>query len=97
MAWALVISFIIGAICGVRVPVLIFTFIIILVIAVFVATGLGLGYPTFQVFYWSVLLAAVLEAGYAVTHGLLYLIYVKGMSRREKRAGIAMKSKYSSD
>jgi hypothetical protein len=97
MAWALVISFIIGAICGVRVPVLIFTLIVILVIAVFVATGLGLGYPIFQVFYWSVLLAAVIEAGYAAAHGVLYLFYVNGRSRREKRAAIAMKSKYSSD
>ncbi|KKX24482.1 hypothetical protein [Rhizobium sp. LC145] len=88
MTWALVISFIIGAFCAIRLPILIFTLIVILVVFVFALTGIGLGYSLPTIAFWSFLLVASLEAGCAATHAFFYVMFVRRQAIEKKRTAI---------
>ena len=95
MAWALVISFIIGALCAIRLPILIFTLIVALVVVVFSLTGAALGYSFSTIANWSVLLASALEAGCMATHAFFYVAFVRRKSVEKKRSSIKMASNIS--
>ncbi|MBW9118009.1 hypothetical protein JNB88_30805 [Rhizobium cauense] len=97
MGWALVISFLIGAICGLRVPVLIFTLIVLVVMVAYAVVSYSTGSTVVQAIAWGFVLAAVLEAGYVFTHVLLHAFYTRRASDTEKPAARQSQSKYPAD
>jgi hypothetical protein len=97
MVWALVISFIIGAFCAVRLSILIFTLIVLLVILLFAVSAIGIGYTTATTAIWAILLTAALEAGYVAMHGVFYLLYVRKREFEGKQPPLEVNSKYSAD
>jgi hypothetical protein len=97
MPWALAVSFVVGAICAVRLPVLIFTLIVVFVMIAFAAASMTMGNSVLATALWSLAYAAMLEAGYIFVHGLFYLFYVKRAARGSKRPSSEIRSKYSSD
>ncbi|SEI00597.1 hypothetical protein SAMN05216228_101560 [Rhizobium tibeticum] len=95
MAWALLVSFVIGAVCALRMPILVFTLV---VIAVMIACGVA-SYATGSSFLhaigWGLIFAAVLEAGYVFTHGVLFFLYARRANN--ERTSRKVHSKYSAD
>lgn len=84
MAWTLTVSFLVGAILAVRMPVLIFTLIVLGVMVAYALTSVSTGTSVLISVACAFLFAAVLEAGYLCSHGLFYLLYVRqgGEERR---------------
>ncbi|CCM78313.1 hypothetical protein [Rhizobium mesoamericanum] len=68
MGWALVVSFLIGAICALRMPVLIFTLIVVAVLIAYTGVSLSTGSPFTHAIGWGFIFVSVLEAGYVVIH-----------------------------
>ncbi|MDI7862986.1 hypothetical protein MRS76_13565 [Rhizobiaceae bacterium n13] len=97
MDWALAVSFVIGAICAVRMPVLIFTLIVVAVMFVYAGASYSSGTSVVHAIAWGVALAAVLQAGYVFTHVLLYFFYTRRSADAHKRAPQDIRSKYSAD
>ena len=81
MAWGLIVSFVVGALCALRVPILLFTIIVLIVMAGYAFANIGSGSSALDIALWSFILAAVLEAGYIFPRLLLYIIYVKVLGR----------------
>ncbi|MDM9625165.1 hypothetical protein QTL95_04595 [Rhizobium sp. S152] len=97
MGWALVISFLIGAVSALRVPVLIFTLIVLVVLIVYTGIGYTTGSPILNAIAWGFVFAFVLEAGYVFTHVLLHSLYTRRASDNENRAPQQAQSKYPVD
>ncbi|WP_028747161.1 hypothetical protein [Rhizobium mesoamericanum] len=97
MPWAIAVSFLVGAICAVRLPVLLFTLIVALIVVVFAVIGHGLGNSFATVAVWAIIYAAALEAGYLFVHWLFYLFYVKRTAQKTKQASPEIRSKYSAE
>ncbi|MDQ0562026.1 putative membrane protein [Rhizobium mesoamericanum] len=68
MGWALVVSFLIGAICALRMHVLIFTLIVVAVLIAYTGVSLSTGSSFTHAIAWGFVFASVLEAGYVVIH-----------------------------
>ncbi|GAC1045786.1 hypothetical protein [Rhizobium sp. No.120] len=81
MAWGLIVSFVVGALCALRVPILLFTIIVLVVMVGYALSNIGSDSSALDIAAWSFILAAVLEAGYIFPHLLLYIIYVKVLGR----------------
>lgn len=81
MAWGLIISFAVGVLCALRVPILHFTIIVLIVMVGYAIANIGSGNSVLAVIGWSFILAAVLEAGYIFPHVLFYVVYVKLLGR----------------
>lgn len=81
MAWGLIVSFVVGALCALRVPILLFTIIVLIVMVGYALSNIGSGSSALDIIAWSFILAAVLEAGYIFPRMLLYVIYVKVLGR----------------
>lgn len=81
MAWGLIVSFVVGALCALRVPILLFTIIVLIVMVGYALSNIGSGSSALDILVWSFILAAVLEAGYIFPRMLLYVIYVKVLGR----------------
>ncbi|MBB3569114.1 hypothetical protein [Rhizobium sp. BK491] len=81
MAWGLIVSFVVGALCALRVPILLFTIIVLIVMVGYALSNIGSGSSALDILAWSFILAAVLEAGYIFPRVLLYVIYVKVLGR----------------
>lgn len=94
MAWTVAVSFAVGALCGLRVPVLIFALLVLLVMSVFVIASIGSGHPALTTAMWVFIYGAVLEAGYVLVHGLLYLFYVKGRAKNKEPSNLKIRSKF---
>ncbi|MDP9811581.1 putative membrane protein [Rhizobium tibeticum] len=95
MAWALLVSFVIGAICALRMPILVFTLVVVAVILTCAIASYSTGSTFLHSIGWGLLFAAVLEAGYLFTHGVLYFLYARrGHNGRTSRK---VQSKYSAD
>ncbi|MGV1760061.1 hypothetical protein [Rhizobium sp. P44RR-XXIV] len=86
MAWGLIISFAVGVLCALRVPILHFTIIVLIVMVGYSLANIGSANSTLDNIGWSFVLAAVLEAGYIFPHVLLYLVYVKILGRDLNRS-----------
>ncbi|MBO9196849.1 hypothetical protein J5277_22315 [Rhizobium sp. 16-449-1b] len=97
MPLAIVIAFIVGAVCAVRLPVLIFTLIVALVVVVFAVTSHGLGDSIGSSVLWGLAYAAALEAGYVFAHCLFYMVYVRRSSREDKQPSAKITSRYPSE
>lgn len=97
MTWALVISFILGAVCALRLPILIFTLVTLVVIFLFAASAIGMGYTVATAAMWAILLTVAIEAGYVAMHGVFYLLYVRKREFDRKRTPLEVNSKYSAD
>lgn len=96
--WALIVSFVVGAVCAVRLPVLIFTLMVSLVAIVFAAISLHAGTSLASTAIWTLVYAAALEIGYVLAHGLLYFLYIKRSERASRQQPpLDLPSKYSSD
>jgi len=93
--WALALSFLVGAVCAVRLPVLLFTVIVVIVVVAF-ASFISAG-STVERVVWAFTHAGALEAGYLFVHCLFYLVYVRRAARVGKRPAAEMTSKYSPD
>jgi len=92
MAWGLFLSFAVGVLCALRVPILHFTIIVVLIIAGYVMANIGSGRSAAELASWSAILAVVLEAGYLFPHLLFYLVYVKLLGRDRSRLPAQTKS-----
>ncbi|MBB3399616.1 MULTISPECIES: hypothetical protein [unclassified Rhizobium] len=97
MGWALVISFLIGAVCALRVPVLIFTLIVLVVMIAYAGASYFAGSPVLNAFAWGFVFAVVLEAGYVFAHVVLHAFYARRASDTEKRAPQQAQPKYPAD
>jgi hypothetical protein len=97
MHLAIAVAFLIGAVCAVRLPVLIFTLIVALVMVVFGAISYSSGYSLGSAALFAVIYAAALEGGYVLAHFVFYLVYVRRASRGDKRRSGKVTSKYSSE
>lgn len=97
MGWALAVSFIIGAVCGLRMPVLIFTLVVLGVMIVYASISYSAGVPLARAIAWGFVFAAVLEAGNIFTHLLLYVFYTRRADGARKRTPQEMQSKYPAD
>jgi len=97
MGWALVVSFLIGAICALRVPVLIFTLIVLVVMIAYAGVSYSTGSPFTHAIAWGFVFAVVLEAGYVFTHVFLHAFYTRLASDAEKRAPQEAHPKYPAD
>ncbi|MEZ2218587.1 hypothetical protein [Rhizobium sp. RCC_161_2] len=86
MAWGLVLSFAVGALCALRVPILHFTIIVLAIMVGYAAMQIGTGSSVTDILLWSALLAVVLEAGYVFPHLLFYVVYVKLLGRDRRRS-----------
>jgi hypothetical protein len=86
MAWGLVLSFVVGALCALRVPILHFTIVVLAIMVGYAAINIGTGSSVTQIFVWTALLAIVLEAGYVFPHLLFYVVYVKLLGRDIRRS-----------
>lgn len=96
MPLAIALAFLVGAVCAVRLPVLIFTLVVALVVFVFGIINYGIGNPLVSSALWALAYAAALEAGYVFAHCLFYLLYVRRSIRHEKQAPNEIRSKYTS-
>lgn len=90
--WALTLSFLVGAVCAVRLPVLLFTVIVVIVVVAF--ASFITASSTTETVIWAFIYAGVLEAGYLFVHCLFYLVYVRRAARTNKRSPAEMTSKY---
>ncbi|KQV70495.1 hypothetical protein ASC90_09460 [Rhizobium sp. Root1220] len=97
MGWEFVVAFLVGAACALRMPVLVFTIVVLIVLIAYAAASYTTGSSALSSMIWAFIFAAVLEAGYLVSHGILYLVYVKGAGRERKRSSADVSSKYSAD
>jgi hypothetical protein len=97
MPWAIAVSFVVGAVCAVRLPVLLFTIVVALVVVVFAVTSHSIGNSVGSSALWALAYAAALEAGYVFSHCLFYLAYVRRSSQASKADSSEMRSKYSAD
>lgn len=86
MAWGLVLSFAVGALCALRVPILHFTIIVVAIMVGYAVMNIGTSSSVTEILAWSMLLAIVLEAGYVFPHLLFYLVYVKLLGRDRPRS-----------
>lgn len=86
MAWGLIISFAVGVLCALRVPILHFTIIVLIVMVGYALANIGSGSSALHILRWSFVLAVVLEAGYIFPHVLLYVVYVKLLGRDIRRS-----------
>jgi hypothetical protein len=86
MAWGLVLSFAVGVLCALRVPILHFTLIVLAIMVGYAVMNIGTGSSVTEILAWSALLAVVLEAGYVFPHLLFYIVYVKLLGRDRKRS-----------
>ncbi|MDR6817503.1 hypothetical protein J2X76_002679 [Neorhizobium sp. 2083] len=97
MAWAVVSAFVIGALCAVRLPILIFTLLVSVMTVAFALTGIVLGYAMPTVLMWSFLLLVALEAGCAGMNGLFFLLYARKRVAKREASPLEATSKYSPD
>ena len=97
MGWALIISFLIGAVCALRVPVLIFALIVLVVMVAYAGVSYSTGSSLMQAIAWGFVFSVVLEAGYVFTHVLLHSFYTRRASDAEKRSPQQAQSKYHAD
>jgi hypothetical protein len=95
MTWDLVIAFIIGLLCAVRLPILIFTLVVLVIIIVLAATAIVLGNSVFEALIWAFLVAAALEAGCVAMNGIFYMLYVRKHVNERKHTQLGVDSKYS--
>ncbi|HEY0122522.1 MAG TPA: hypothetical protein VGC14_12320 [Rhizobium sp.] len=86
MAWGLVLSFVVGALCALRVPILHFTIVVLAIMVGYAVMNIGTGSSVTEICAWSALLAVVLEAGYLFPHLLFYVVYVKLLGRDRRRS-----------
>ncbi len=95
MGWAIAVCFVIGAVCALRLPVLIFALIVAVVIAAYFFIGITAGWELVPTLAWSAVIGVALEAGYLLTHGAFYVLYVR--SAKKNRAHQQIQSKYNSE
>ncbi|QND45352.1 hypothetical protein HB780_06270 (plasmid) [Rhizobium lusitanum] len=86
MAWGLVLSFAVGALCALRVPILHFTIIVLAIVVGYAVMNIGTGSSAIEIISWAALLAVILEAGYIFPHLLFYVVYVKLLGRERRRS-----------
>ncbi|EJK86703.1 hypothetical protein MOV66_06210 [Agrobacterium sp. SHOUNA12C] len=86
MAWGLVLSFAVGALCALRVPILHFTILVLAIMVGYAVMNIGTASSAIEVFSWTALLAVILEAGYVFPHLLFYVVYVKLLGRDRRRS-----------
>lgn len=94
MAWGLIISFAVGVLCALRVPILHFTIIVLIVMVGYALANIGSGNSAINIIGWSFILAAVLEAGYIFPHVIFYVVYVKLLGRDLGRSGSQTGSRF---
>ncbi|RZI60640.1 MAG: hypothetical protein EOP14_00420 [Pseudomonas sp.] len=98
MIWALVLSASIGAICAVRLPIVIFTFISTVVVIGFMIIAALARLSALEVLGWAFLLSIALAAGCMITHLLLYALYVRGRRESEdKQSAPELDPRYTRD
>ncbi|OCJ07880.1 hypothetical protein A6U87_11465 [Rhizobium sp. AC44/96] len=97
MPWSLLVLFLVGAVCAVRLPILHFTLVVVIVIAGYALASIGSAKSGIEVFVWSALYAGALEGGYILANCLFYLVFVKFFARKYKRPPSNLNSKYSQD
>jgi len=95
MGWAFAICFVIGAICALRLPILIFTLIVVFVMLGYAIVGVTTGSGILAAIAWAMALATLLEAGYLFTHAILYCVYTRRASGA--RSSRKIQSKYTAD
>ncbi|WP_112436873.1 hypothetical protein [Rhizobium sp. AN80A] len=97
MGWALVISLLIGAICALRVPVLVFALLVIAVLVIYAVVSYSSGSTLWHAVLWGGAFAVMLEAGYVLTHVLLHAFYTRRVDNDEKRTPQGANPKYPAD
>lgn len=97
MEWAIAVSFLIGVICALRMPVLIFTLTVLIVMIAYAIASYSIGSSLLQSVAWSLAFAVVLEAGYLSGHGILYCLYSQRTEGGRRRLWQKVHSKYSAD
>lgn len=84
MPWALLISFVVGALCAARIPVLHFTILVLAVMIAYAFIGTSSGGGVIDRVLSCAAYAVLLEAGYMFSHLLYYLIVAKLIKRDNK-------------
>jgi hypothetical protein len=97
MEWAAAVSFLIGVVCALRMPVLVFTIAVLIVMIAYAIASYSIGSTLLQSVAWSVAFAVVLEAGYLFGHGILYCLYSRRTAGGRRRVWQKIQSKYSAD
>jgi hypothetical protein len=97
MEWAAAISFLIGVVCALRMPVLVFTITVLIVMIVYAIASYSTGSTLVQSVAWGLAFAVVLEAGYLFGHAILYGLYSRRTADGRRRVWQKVQSKYSAD
>jgi uncharacterized protein YqgC (DUF456 family) len=97
MHWGLLVSFLIGVICAIRLPILHFTLVVIIGVCIY-----GFAYhasyaSNTQLLLWCIAYGGVLQLGYVFSNCIFYLVYVRTGARKRRNFTSAMRSKYSPD
>lgn len=93
--WGLLVSFLIGAVCAIRLPILHFTLIVIAGILVFACSA---AYESSAgIFLWCLAYAALMQIGYVFSNYIFHLIYARAHVRQRRNFSPVMRSKYSPD
>lgn len=96
MPWALLISFVIGALCATRIPVLHFTILVSAVMIAYAMIGIASGSAVMDTILWCAAYAVLLEAGYMFSHLAYYMIVVK-VTKRDSQEPSKLHSRTSPD
>ncbi|KGE01594.1 hypothetical protein [Rhizobium sp. YS-1r] len=97
MGWTFAVCVLIGAVCALRMPILVFAIVAFIVMAVYAAMSYAAGSTAWQAIGWGFLFAALLEAGYVVSYWLLYFFYSRRTAGKRETASRKVQSRYSAD
>ena len=97
MGWALATCLLIGAVCALRVPILVFALIAFTVMLIYAVVSYSGGSTALQAVGWGFVFAAVLQTGYVLSYWLIYLLYSRRAAKDRVAPSGKMHSKYSRD
>jgi uncharacterized protein YqgC (DUF456 family) len=97
MHWGLLVSFLIGALCAIRLPALHFMLVVIMGISAYALIYQGSYSSNGNLILWCIIYAAMLQVGYVFSNFIFYLIYSRAGSRERGNFSAFMRSRYSPD
>jgi uncharacterized membrane protein len=97
MVWAVILSLIVGAVCAVWLPILIYTIAAAVLVIGCTVAGFIAGLGAMEIAGRAFFLTLALASGCIAAHVGLYLVYVRRKATSEKRNEVEIGSKYLSD
>jgi hypothetical protein len=97
ITWMLILSAVIGAVCGFWLHVVVFTILSVLVAATYLGTALISGVSLGSAVLWILVLSTALSAGYIASHVLRYALHIRARKTRRQHAEMDAGSKYLHD